>query len=109
MCLLGLQCMMHAGCFTHHAAPLGALTVGMVMQQLCTVHPPCSRYASQSAWCIRRGWAPAAAASCQVLARCHVSTLHRVEVDAVAVWEAGAIAWPTLTSRQGMQRQHTLR
>jgi hypothetical protein len=39
-----------------------------------------------------RGVAPAAAASCQVCARCHVSTLHRVEVAAEAVWEAGAMA-----------------
>eukprot|EP00882_Tetradesmus_deserticola_P023418 GHRQ01025484.1.p3 GENE.GHRQ01025484.1~~GHRQ01025484.1.p3 ORF type:complete len:144 (-),score=52.76 GHRQ01025484.1:41-472(-) len=53
---------------------------------------PCSRYASQSAWCIRRGLAPAAAAACHVPARCHVSTLHIVEVDAVVVWLAGAIA-----------------
>lgn len=66
--------------------------VMLLLQQPGSLRAPCSRKASQSAWCRRQGCAPAAAAACQVPAWCHVSTLHSVEVLAVAVCDAGAIA-----------------
>mmetsp|Transcript_18482 Transcript_18482/g.51866 ORF Transcript_18482/g.51866 Transcript_18482/m.51866 type:complete len:200 (-) Transcript_18482:321-920(-) len=58
----------------------------------------CSKEASQSAWCKSPGCLPACCAACHTPSKCQWMTLHRVEVEAVAVWEAGAISFAIATA-----------